>query len=197
MTESQDDLDFEEYRIIRKDGEVRWIDDYGHYIEADTKEGFYCVFISDITDKYVRAESDKALRSAVIEALTKVYDSVWLISDVETQVFELLRIDKEMEHLIPANVAVKIETFSQAFAFYSKLVLEEDRQRFLDAVTPERIMGNTEGKPIYSMPFRRVFDDGIRYYRVEFAKLDLPDGKTGVVAGFKNVDEEERKKRHA
>ena len=39
------------------------------------------------------------------------------------------------------------------------------------------------------MPFRRVFDDGIRHYRVEFARIDLPGGKTGIVTGFKNVDE--------
>ena len=29
---SQYDLDYVEYRIIRKDGEIRWIEDYGHYI---------------------------------------------------------------------------------------------------------------------------------------------------------------------
>ena len=187
---SQADLDFVEYRIIRKDGAVRWLDDYGHYIEYDEQNSLYYVFISDITDKYEQAESDKALRSAVIEALTRAYDSVWLINDVETQRFELYRIDKEMEHLMPANVAVKIEKFSQAFAFYSKLVLEEDRQRFLEALAPESLVRNTENMPIYSVPFRRVFDDGIRNYRVEFAKLDLPGGKTGIVCGFKNVDKE-------
>ena len=91
---------------------------------------------------------------------------------------------------MPANAAVKIEKFSQAFAFYSRLVLEEDRRRFLDAVTPESIVRNTENMQIYSVHFRRVFDDGVRNYRVEFAKLDLPGEKTGIVCGFKNVDKE-------
>ncbi len=193
VEESQSDLDFVEYRIIRKDGAIRWIDDYGHYAETDVYNGLYYVFISDITDKYQKAESDKALRTAVIEALTKAYDSVWLINDVETQSFELFRIDKEMEHFMPAHAAARIGKFSEAFAFYSKLVLEEDRQRFLDAVRPESIVRNTEDKLIYSIPFRRVFENGIRYYRLEFAKLDLPDDKTGIVGGFRNVDEEVRK----
>ena len=135
-TESQNGLDSIEYRIIRRDGEIRWIDDYGQYMETDASNGLYYVFISDVTDRHEQAESDRALRSAVIEALTKAYDSVWLINDIETEKFELFRIDKEMEHLMPANVARKIEKFSQAFAFYSRLVLEEDRQRFLDAVAP-------------------------------------------------------------
>ena len=192
IKDSQTDLDFVEYRIVRRDGEIRWIDDYGHYVEYDDQNGLYYVFISDITDKHARAESEKALRSAVIEALTKVYDSVWLINDIETERFELFRIDQETEHLMPANVALKIERFSQAFAFYSRLVLEEDRTQFLKAVAVESIVRNTENVPIYSVPFRRVFDNGIRDYRVEFARLDLPGGKTGIVCGFKNVEKEKR-----
>jgi PAS domain S-box-containing protein len=188
VKESQADLDFVEYRIVRKDGEVRWVEDYGHYIHYDEQNNLYYVFISDITEKYVKAESDKALRSAVIEALTKAYDSVWLISDLESEKFELFRIDEEMEHLMPANIAVKIEKFTQARAFYSQLVLEEDRLRFMEATTPEAIARNTEENLVYAVPFRRIFDDGIRNYKLELVKLDLPGGKTGIVGGFKNVD---------
>ena len=195
VKESKADLDFVEYRIVRKDGSVRWIDDYGHFIEYDDENSLYYVFISDITDKYEQAQSDKAMHHAVMEALTKAYDSVWLITDFEHETFELFRIDQHMEHLIPANAAVGIETFSQALAFYSKLVLEEDRQRFLYDVSAENIARNTENKLVYSVPFRRVFEDGIRYYRVEFTKLDLPNEKDCIVAGFKNVDEEIRKER--
>ncbi|MBR5109705.1 MAG: EAL domain-containing protein [Clostridia bacterium] len=193
MKTSQADVDSVEYRIIRKDGGIRWIDEYSHYVEYDDRSGLYYVFISDVTDRHEQAESDKALRSAVIEALTKAYDSVWLISDIETEKFELFRIDKETEHLMPANAAVKIEKFSQAFAFYSRLVLEEDRQRFLHAVAPESIVRNTETMLVYSVPFRRVFENGIRYYRVEFARLDLPGKNTGIVCGFRNMDEEVRR----
>ena len=185
---SLDDLDFVEYRIIRKDGAVRWIGDYGHYVEYDDYSSLYYIFISDITDKHEQTESDKALYSAVIEALTRQYDSVWLINDMESEKFELFRIDKEMEHLMPANMAVKIENYSQAFRFYSKLIVEEDRQRFLESVTSESIVRNTEKRPIYSVPFRRIFEDGIRNYRLEFVRLDLPGGKTGIVGGFRNAD---------
>ena len=193
VNESRSDQDHVVYRIVRKDDTVRWVDDYGHYVESDVYHGLYYVFVSDITDSHQQAESDKALRSAVIEALTRVYDSVWLITDVETQSFELFRVDEVMSHLIPANEAVKITRFTDAFSFYANLVLEEDRQGFLDAVTPDEIVRNTKDKIIYSVPFRRVFESGIRYYRLEFAKLDLKSGKTNIVAGFKDVDDEVRK----
>ena len=193
VNENRYDTDYVEYRIIRKDGAVRWIEDYGHYVESDAYHGLYYVFISDITDKYRREESDKALRTAVIEALTNSYDSVWLINDMETQSFELFRIDEEMVHLMPAQTAQKIKKFPDALAFYSQLVLEEDRRRFLLSVCPDNIILYTENKRIYSVQFRRVFENEIRYYRVEFAKLNLPGGKTGIVAGFRDVDEEVRK----
>ncbi len=186
-------VDHVEYRIIRKDGQTRWIDDYGHYVESDVYEGLFYVFISDITQQHQEAESAKALRGAVIEALTGVYDSVWLINDLKTEQFQLYRVDEEMVHLLPAHTAVQIEKFPDALAFYSNLVLEEDRPGFLEAVTKENLVRNTAEKLIYSVPFRRVFDSGIRHYRAEFAKLDLPGGETGIVLGFKDVDEEVRR----
>ena len=193
IKEDHSEQDFVEFRIIRKDGKIRWVNYYGQHIEAENDNGYYLVFFTDNTDMHQQAEQDKAVRSAVIEALTKGYDSVWLINDIETQQFELYRIDQEMVHLMPAHMALKLKKFSEAFAFYSKLVYVEDRQQFLDGVSLESIVRNTENKLIYSVPFRRVFENGIRYYRVEFSKLDLPDGKTGIVTGFRNVDEEVNK----
>lgn len=44
-------IDHVEYRIKRKDGEIRWIDDYGHFaIFPEHGDAFY-VFISDITER--------------------------------------------------------------------------------------------------------------------------------------------------
>jgi signal transduction histidine kinase/DNA-binding response OmpR family regulator len=117
---------------------------------------------------------------------------MWLIKDIQTQAFELFRIDEEMVHLMPANEAVKITKYYDAFAFYSNLIIEEDRLDFLDAVKPEKIISGTEDRLVYSVQFRRVFESGIRYYRLEFAKLELEDGETNYVAGFKDVDDEVR-----
>ena len=39
------------YRIIRKDGEIRWVDDYGHFSHSPDYGDIYYVFISDVTDR--------------------------------------------------------------------------------------------------------------------------------------------------
>ncbi|HCA21350.1 MAG TPA: hypothetical protein DEO87_03100 [Lachnospiraceae bacterium] len=64
IRKSDDNVDHVEYRIIRKDGQIRWIDDYGHYSESENYGGLYYVFISDVTEKRDQALSE-ALEAAV------------------------------------------------------------------------------------------------------------------------------------
>lgn len=46
-----ENLDHVEYRITRKDGEIRWIDDYGHLSTFPEYGDAFYVFISDITER--------------------------------------------------------------------------------------------------------------------------------------------------
>ena len=34
IEKSEDDIDYVEYRIVRKDGSIRWVDDFGHSIRG-------------------------------------------------------------------------------------------------------------------------------------------------------------------
>ena len=53
-------MDYVVYRIIRKDGVVRWVDDYGHYTTLPGFGDVYYVFISDITDnRLVKEEQER------------------------------------------------------------------------------------------------------------------------------------------
>lgn len=61
IKKNEDNFDCVEYRIIRKDGEVCWVDDYGHYTETEAYGGIYYVFISDITKKHEQQELEKRL----------------------------------------------------------------------------------------------------------------------------------------
>ena len=93
---SHDNMDHVEYRIIRKDGAVRWVDDYGHYSETEAFGGVFYVFISDITEKREQMEKDAATRTAVINTLMNIYHAVWLINNVETETCSLYHGDMSM-----------------------------------------------------------------------------------------------------
>lgn len=56
---SQYDLDYVEYRIIRKDGAIRWIEDYGHFIHTEGLGDLFYVFLSDATEKMERQSREQ------------------------------------------------------------------------------------------------------------------------------------------
>lgn len=62
---SDSNMDCVQYRIIRRDGEVRWIDDYGHL--ENTRWGeehrLFYVFLKDITDTITSVQKEKLLNS--------------------------------------------------------------------------------------------------------------------------------------
>lgn len=60
---SEGKMDYIRYRIRRKDGEIRWLDDWGHLEDADLAEEnrLFYVFISDITDTITKPQQEKLI----------------------------------------------------------------------------------------------------------------------------------------
>ncbi len=196
ITVSVDHLDYVEYRIVRRDGAVRWVDDYGHYTETEAYGGIYYVFISDITSKRERMESDMAMRQAVIEALSESYHTVWLINDVETETFSLYRGDTQglTAHAAPIRDALGQLKYSKAKDYYIRTtVAPGDRERLQRELALDAIVRRLKEKPQFAVNYLRQMNDGSqRYFRIEFAKMNMPGGRMGVVCGFKDVDEDVR-----
>ncbi len=192
-----DHMDYAEYRIIRKDGAVRWVDDYGHFTETEAYGGVYYVFISDITEKRERMESDMAVRRAVIEALSEAYHTLWLINDVETEAFSLYRGDTKGEtvHSEPILNALRQMKYSKAKDYYIRtMVAPVDRERLQQELELSQIVKRLEQRPQYNVNYLRTMSDGSeRYFHIEFARINMPGGKMGLVCGFKDVDEDVRK----
>ncbi|MCR4922968.1 MAG: PAS domain-containing protein [Lachnospiraceae bacterium] len=60
-SEDGDSMDYVVYRIVRKDGKIRWVDDYGHYSYSPDYGDVYYVFISDITEKKLLQDEEKSI----------------------------------------------------------------------------------------------------------------------------------------
>jgi PAS domain S-box-containing protein len=60
---SDNKMDYIHYRIVRKDGTVRWIDDCGHLEVSTVGEGskLFYVFIRDITDEMTAQQKSRLL----------------------------------------------------------------------------------------------------------------------------------------
>ncbi len=191
---SDDNMDYVEYRIIRKDGAVRWVDDYGHYVDTDAYGGVYYVFISDITEKRAKQEKSYALRSAVIETLTNAYNTVWLIEDVETEACSLFHSDMDEIHAQAIRNALSHARYTDAKTEYvDTMVAPEDRERMQREGSLPYILEQLRDKDQFSVSFVRALEAGPRHYRIDLGKVRLPGGHTGVMMGFRDVDVEVRR----
>ncbi len=196
IARSDDNMDYAEYRIIRKDGAVRWLDDYGHYLETETYGGVYTVFVSDITEKRERQEEDAAVRDAVIATLTNAYNTVWLINDVVTERCSLYHTDDDQAHAVAIRNALSHARYTDTKTQYvNTMVAPEDRARMQEQIGLPYILEQFKSKDRFSVGFVRALDSGSRNYRIDFGKVHMPGGKTGVMMGFRDVEEEVRQER--
>ena len=192
----EDMMDCAEYRIIRKDGSIRWVDDHGHYAETKAYGGVYVVFISDITDKVMQQKTDTATRDAVITTLTNAYNTVWLINDVVTEESSLYHSDMNNEHEEAIRNALSHARYTDTKTQYvATMVAEEDRERMQEQISLPYILKQFETKDQFSVNFIRALDTGPRHYRIDFGKVYMPGGRLGAMMGFKDVDEEVRQDR--
>ncbi len=67
---SHRNIDYIEYRIIRRDGAVRRVEDFGHFAQFPGYGDVYYVFISDITEKYL-SQQESLRRTSVYAAMTE------------------------------------------------------------------------------------------------------------------------------
>lgn len=65
IQDSDGAMDYVKYRIVRKDGTIRWVDDCGHLetSKLGEEQQLFYVFIKDITDSITTVEKNKLLTS--------------------------------------------------------------------------------------------------------------------------------------
>ena len=193
INSSDDHMDYAEFRIVRKDGSIRWVDDYGHYAQTKAYGGIYTVFISDITEKRNVSKTELETRSAVISTLTSAYNTVWLINDVETETCSLYHTDMDTAHSEAIRNALSHARYTDTKTEYvATMVAEEDQERMQIQIGLPYILEQFQTREQFSVNFIRTLESGPRHYRIDFGKVYMPGGRIGVTMGFKDVDDEFR-----
>ncbi|MBO5514013.1 MAG: response regulator [Mogibacterium sp.] len=134
IEDSDENIDHVVYRITRKDGEVRWVDDYGHYAESEGMGGLYYVFISDITEKHMEEEQAQVTMEATKRENLRLMDqmeSVAGLADLMGSVASLL-----------SNMPAM--SFSKEVSTGRYLACNQVFAEFAGKNSPDEVVGHTD-----------------------------------------------------
>ena len=201
IRKSEDKLDYVEYRIIRKDGSIRWVDDYGHYTDTESYGGIYYVFVSDVTEKHEQAvisaqrkEEENRRLDKMITALASDYRSVYHV-DLDNNDGVCYRGDSSDSEQPPKGVHFSYLEHFRAYA--EKYVSENYREGFLEFIEPDNIRKALSENVIIAYRYL-VKRNGTEYYEmIRMAGVrhveDRDDHIVHAIGlGFTNIDEEVR-----
>ena len=187
-------MDYTEYRIIRKNGDVRWVDDYGHYAETKSYGGIYVVFISDITEKVLSQEKHQKDLDSMITAMASDYRSVYHV-DIDADDAVCYRAD-------PNDPNQPLEgthfPYLKWIREYGDLYVDEEyRENFRSFSNPDNIRAALATRDIIAYRYlaRR---DGTDYYEMlRMAGVRHPKDRDDNIVhaiglGFTDIDAEMR-----
>ena len=189
--ENEDHMDYAEYRITRRDGRIRWVDDYGHYCETKTYGGIYVVFISDITEKrehreaaYRKAVRERITYGKVAQALAGDYFSIYIV-EPDTDQYEEYSATEEYDRLGLEKAGN--DFFGMCRKNMALLICDEDRERFLNIFSKEKVMAILERDGSFTMKYRLAAGGEPFWVSMKATLLQDEDGRH-LIIGTNNID---------
>ena len=193
VSSNKKELDYIEYRIIRKDGEVRWVDDYGRLVHTEEYGDVFYVLLRDITDMHTDRDENRR-REDVIEGLSADYKSIYLVNLDSGDMMPY-----QLEHSYFGKIAKEIyeedlkkadwKTIPPIYA--ERYVIKEDRELFLKEMQSQRIKERLLEKSAYTVNYRSIEDDGnIAYIQMSIVPVHNDSLHRYAVMGFRDITEQ-------
>lgn len=219
IAHSQFDLDYVEYRIRRKDGSIRWMEDYGHFIHLDDIGDIFYVFIGDATEK--RETQQKALQKQLKKErelkkqIDRYHNEMKLINQEHLRRLEvieglsinyesILYADLDQDKILPYRLSnrtilqfentEKPRSFSWYISDYVRVwVHPEDREAVARQTTPEYIRSQLAARKTYYINYKVVKDSEVQYLQLRIVNVTGNSQICQIVMGYRRVDDEVRR----
>ena len=194
ISSSKNRMDYIEYRIIRKDGAVRWVDDYGHYAETEAYGGIYVVFISDITNKILSREKHQKDLDSMITAMASDYRSVYHV-DIDADEAVCYRADPNDSAQVPKGEHFPYLAWIREYG--ERYVDEEYKEGFLKFADPDNIRDALAERDIIAYRYLARRNDTEYYEMLRMAGVRHPKDRDDHIVhaiglGFTDIDAEMR-----
>ena len=215
IAQSQYDLDYVEYRIVRKDGSIRWVEDYGHFIHSDAIGDIFYVFLGDATEKKKRHLQEKVAlineKEQILKSLIEEYDKerkiinqehlrrLEVIEGLSVNYDSILYADLDTDRVFPYRLSSRTKRqFNkkyQALGFHWYLsnyvntwVHPEDRERILKVTAPDYIRKKLSNSKTYYTNYRVIKNGKIQYLQLRIVNVGNEKRISQIVMGYRRVD---------
>ena len=197
-------LDYVEYRIVRKDGEICWVEDFGHLVHDETEGDIFYVFVSDITERIKKLDRERISHQEMIDAassrerqymemiqaLSMDYANVYWVNLTRDTVKAF-----RMSNAVMKNFGNRFQegSYKNLIRFYVETsVYEPDREMLLAYAAPEHLMKVLEEESSCAVNYRVMRDGEIEYFRMNASRIESACEDIEIAIGFSNVDKEIR-----
>ena len=220
VARSKYDLDYVEYRVRRRDGQIRWIEDYGHFVRGGSGRDIFYVFLSDATGKRNRRIiertlllSEKRERERQLALLTEEYDKErsqlnqeylrrlkvieGLSANYETILYGELDCDQIRPYRLSSRTSRMfgedrgLRSFSGYLADYVSIwVHPEEREAVGAALNVEAIRRKLLTDGSFYVNYRVVEDGEEKYLQLQLVDVGGERRASQLVMGSRRMDEE-------
>ena len=217
---SQYDLDYVEYRIRRKDGAVRWIEDYGHFLHLEQVGDIFYVFLGDATEKRdrimtekTRLVNEKLAGEQKLQTLIEEYDKerslinqeylrrLEVIEGLSVNYESICYVDLDIDQIVPYRLSVRTSPLfhgrlqPQQYTKYNSDYVEawvhpEDREAVLESVEPDYIREKLSAAKTYYVNYRVLVKEEQQYIQLRVVNVGRSSGVSQVVLGYRRIDAE-------
>lgn len=187
-------FDYVEYRIVPKHGEIKWIEDFGHFVRSDIYGEVFYVFITDVTEKMERhikqkreliaASVDRDLLQKALESTVYAYFIVYAINLV-----------KNYYRVIYPNNDGRMEDgdYSEAVAKYitPERVVEDEQEWLIEKLQPDRLQRALRDRDSIEYRYRRKKNDQctVEWCVMVFTVSERVDGvPVTVTLGIRSIE---------
>lgn len=193
------DLDYVEYRIIQRDGSIRWIEDYGHFVHSDATGGLFYVFVADATDK---RQAQLAERQAMLEAVNQeLRRRLKIIEGFSMDYESIFYADLDANEVQPYQLSARAmpEVYvvgrTQPFRDFARPYIQtwvhpEDREKLTEATDETYIRQKLARERTFYVNYRILSGDRTPYLQLRISNVDSIDRCSQIVLGFRSIDRE-------
>ncbi len=171
------------YRIICKDGNIKYILACGRLVKDDNDNPYFQSLYIDTTRE--KADADMIEQLQLIRALSNDYSDV-LVLDLQSGSLGLVY-RQEGSDITP----LKNECYDEWLAKHCEtLVHSEDHEEFLEKICLDAICQKLKDREMFHHNYRSYKNDSISHWQVKCVGIKENGKATKAILGFRNIDEE-------